>query len=586
MDREASVPSGIPDRYRIEQLVGQGAFARVYRALDIETGKRVAIKVLTSGLRESPEALARFSREIAAYRRCEHPNIIAIHSAEVNEKIAFIVMDFIKGKNLSELLDERRFTLAETISIIAQVASALSTIHAAGLVHRDLKPANVILQDDGKVIVADFGLVRGKDFTTLTATGGVVGTPYYLAPEAIGGGTLTAESDLYTLGVITYELLTGAPPFEALELSDLLVEIRDKPFPHISKRDSKVPDELDALLIRTTLKDPTIRLPSASAFLERLSEVPVNSKLTAEIVKEALQNRPSLDLAPQVRANLSEVSVEFMTPKEALCKAKYKGEGVRVRKLKSTCHRVQRAKLLATNHIHDGLPNVFEVIECGTDTYIIYEDLAGISLARALLERRPLSETETLEIAHSLAETLATMHKKGIIHGDLRPANIIIQRGGRVRLDDLAISCSPERVKCDPFSAPEVKSKEDRTTRSDVYSFGRLVIDCLSLAPPFKSGLSQMARLGDIRSSLRSFIEKATAEEPSLRPKDGSILVDVLEDIIAAETDSLAIEPVSPDQSGESLPPLFRPALFIFIFLFFIGCWKIGLSFGEYWTKF
>jgi serine/threonine protein kinase/tetratricopeptide (TPR) repeat protein len=212
-------PSGIvlAGRYRVLELIGSGGMGTVYKALDLELEEIVALKTLRRELMDAPGALERFRREVKLARKVTHRSIARVFDTGEHEREKFLTMEYVHGRSLGSLLDERgALTPAEAVTIGGAIAEGLAAAHAAGVVHRDLKPDNVLLEDGGRVVLTDFGVARAIAATDARATsaGGIVGTPAYMAPEQVDGSEVDGRTDLYALGVVLFEMLSGALPFD------------------------------------------------------------------------------------------------------------------------------------------------------------------------------------------------------------------------------------------------------------------------------------------------------------------------------------------------------------------------------------
>src|SRR5262245_27756182 len=210
-------PPRLQDRYRLVEQLGRGSMGLVYQARDELLERDVAIKFIAPERLHGAEASARFLREARAIARLAHPNIMTLHDAGQADRWHYLVLELIAGQNLHALMQERggSLTLREALPVIRGALKALAHAHAAGLVHRDIKPENIMLTPDGMVKVTDFGLALGPKDVRLTQDGLIVGTVLYLAPEVVMGQPATARSDLYAIGAVFYELITGQPPFVA-----------------------------------------------------------------------------------------------------------------------------------------------------------------------------------------------------------------------------------------------------------------------------------------------------------------------------------------------------------------------------------
>src|SRR3984893_13313169 len=206
----------LAERFEILQLLGQGGMGAVYKARDTELERLVALKLIRPELASHPEILRRFKQELILAREVTHRNVIRIFDLGQAQGIKFITMEFVEGRDLKSLIHEKgKYTAEEAVPIVLQIAAALEAAHVAGVVNRDLKPQNVMSDKDGRVYVMDFGIARSLEHQGMTQTGALMGTPEYMSPEQAKGEKVDARSDLFALGIIFYEMLTGISPFKA-----------------------------------------------------------------------------------------------------------------------------------------------------------------------------------------------------------------------------------------------------------------------------------------------------------------------------------------------------------------------------------
>jgi serine/threonine-protein kinase len=254
-------------RYRLDEPLGSGGAGHVWRAVDLVLKRQVAVKLLRAGAAGDPEARDRFRAEARNASRMSHPCVAQVYDycEDGSPDLPFLVMELVDGPSLAELLAAGPLGPGQAIDLIAQVAAGLHAAHSAGLVHRDIKPGNLLITRDGQVKVTDFGIARMAQDTALTSAGILVGTPGYLAPERAAGGPATPASDLYSLGVVGYECLTGVPPFRGPALDVAEAHLR-RPLPALPET---VPAEVGALVAALTAKDPRNRPGSAREVAER-----------------------------------------------------------------------------------------------------------------------------------------------------------------------------------------------------------------------------------------------------------------------------------------------------------------------------
>ena len=271
----------IAGRYRIGSLVGRGGMAEVYEGYDTRLGRTVAIKLLKSDLANDPSFEEKFRGEAQASARMAHPSIVRIYDAGEEEatdsngnlvKTPFIIMELVKGKLLREIIHSGSVEIDKAIKYVTGILSALEVSHRSGVIHRDIKPANVMISENEAVKVMDFGIARAvsDNSATQAATAGIVGTAQYFSPEQARGESVDARTDLYSTGVILYELLAGRPPFKGESAVSVAYQHVSEQAPNPSDFNSQVTPELNAVVMRAMAKDRDERFQSAEEFREHL----------------------------------------------------------------------------------------------------------------------------------------------------------------------------------------------------------------------------------------------------------------------------------------------------------------------------
>jgi serine/threonine-protein kinase len=267
----------LDERYRLGSVIARGGMATVFLATDTRLDRSVAVKVMHRALADDPEFVARFTREAKASAKLSAAEVVAVHDYGTDRAtgLAYLVMEHVRGMNLRQLIQERgALTPTRAVSLMEPVLRALAAAHAAGLVHRDIKPENVLLADDGRVKVADFGLARAVETSNLTQTTGLlIGTVAYLSPEQVESGSSDARSDVYSAGILLWELLTGAPPYSAETPLSVAYKHVHEDMPPPSTAMSGIPPALDALVVKATRRDPAARPADGAAFLDELRDV-------------------------------------------------------------------------------------------------------------------------------------------------------------------------------------------------------------------------------------------------------------------------------------------------------------------------
>jgi eukaryotic-like serine/threonine-protein kinase len=258
-------------RYEILKLLGEGGMGAVYKAQDRELDRPVALKLIRAEMASSPAILARFKQELLLSRQVTHKNVVRIYDLGDADGVKFITMEFVEGRDLRTLIQEKqKFSPEEAVEVIQQVCQALEAAHSVGVIHRDLKPQNIMREDTGRILVMDFGLARTLEGDGMTQVGALVGTMEYMSPEQALAKDLDQRSDLFTLGLILYELLTGKMPFRAdSALASLIKRTQERAIP-VSDHDATIPGALSGIVSKCLERDPTLRYQTAAEILRDL----------------------------------------------------------------------------------------------------------------------------------------------------------------------------------------------------------------------------------------------------------------------------------------------------------------------------
>lgn len=260
----------IDDRYQVRSRIARGGMATVYLATDLRLERRVAVKVMHSHLADDSNFKTRFVQEARSTARLAHPNVVSVFDQGQDDDMAYLVMEYLPGITLRDLLrDYGRLTPEQTVDIMNSVLSGLAAAHRAGIVHRDLKPENVLLADDGRIKIGDFGLARAASKATGTGQA-LLGTIAYLSPELVTRGVADARSDIYAIGIMMYEMLTGEQPFQGEQPMQIAYQHANDSVPRPSLKNPLVPPQLDDLVLWATARGPEQRPKDAAALLEGL----------------------------------------------------------------------------------------------------------------------------------------------------------------------------------------------------------------------------------------------------------------------------------------------------------------------------
>jgi eukaryotic-like serine/threonine-protein kinase len=425
-------------RYRIGDLIARGGMARVFEAVDTRLDRLVAIKVLDPELARDPDFGARFVREARSAARLSHPNVVAVFDQGRDGDLLYLVMERIVGPTLRQVLrEDGPFGVDRALVVVGEVCSALQAAHAAGLVHRDVKPENVLLGTDANgrqiVKVTDFGLARAVTDTTATTRGVVLGTVSYLAPEQVSSGRVDERTDVYAVGILLFELVTGRRPYSGDNPLQVAYQHVNSDVPAPSSVAAGVPAEVDAIVQRATRRDPSERYPTARQFGDE-----VRALSAVRIDRRAAPDEHTREV---VADTLSEALAEPMELVPV--------EPARVQRRRSR-RRVAWVIVLALVLVLAGIGYYFEVVQ-----YTHAPGLAGMSLAQAQ-DAAGRSGLSIVEAGKDFSETAPV---GAVIDADPGTGERI-HKGDAI---DVVLSKGPER-----FDVPKLVGRTVAEARSDL----------------------------------------------------------------------------------------------------------------------
>ena len=270
----------INDRYQIIKSIGEGGMANVYLAYDTILDRDVAVKVLRGDLSNDEKFVRRFQREALNASSLSHPNIVEVYDVGDDNGQYFIVMEYIEGKNLKDLLKKRgKLTTSEVVDIMSQIADGLSVAHDSYIIHRDIKPQNIMILENGLVKITDFGIAMAMNATQLTQTNSVMGSVHYLPPEQASGKGSTLKSDIYSMGILMYELLTGKLPYRGDNAVEIALKHLKEPLPSIRDELPDLPQSVENIILKSAAKNPKNRYNDAREMYEDLKTCLDESRL-------------------------------------------------------------------------------------------------------------------------------------------------------------------------------------------------------------------------------------------------------------------------------------------------------------------
>ena len=315
----------INDRYEVIRSIGEGGMANVYLGYDTILDRNVAIKVLRGDLSNDEKFVRRFQREALSASSLAHPNIVEMYDVGEDDGTYYIVMEYVEGKTLKQLLKKRgTLTLSEAIDIMSQLTDGMTHAHDSYIIHRDLKPQNIMIKDDGQIKITDFGIAMALNATQLTQTNSVMGSVHYLPPEQASGKGCTIKSDIYSMGIIFYELLSGSLPFRGDNAVEIALKHMRDPLPSLREENPSIPQSIENIIRKATAKNPKNRYDSAREMHEDLLTALDDDRMNEEVYKykypenenENKKQAKKLEEKDNKKADLEAKIKEDIKPKE------------------------------------------------------------------------------------------------------------------------------------------------------------------------------------------------------------------------------------------------------------------------------
>jgi serine/threonine protein kinase len=483
-------------QYALVRKLGEGGMAEVWEARHVQLGTRAAIKFLLPRLAGDPELEERFFNEGRRQARLQHPNVISAIDFLQSEGRSYLITQYVEGDSLETKLKEENgpLTLDDIRNISTDVLNALGYAHSMGVVHRDVKPSNILLNKDGRALLGDFGiaLALGED-RRLTRTGVAAGTPEYMSPEQIvRPKAVDARSDIYSFGCVLYAMLTGRPPFGMEGATEFYIKdchVRTSPPPLVCPNPDISPG-VKKVVLQCLEKDPDKRFQTCHALLTALASLP---KETAHVTKQeigqyVLERRLGEGGMAEVWAARhkvlgTRVAIKFLTARLAGIpdiEQRFLGEGKRQAQLQ-----------------HPNIVAVHDFLNVEGRSYIVMKYVEGQNLDERLCRlQSPMTVPEALAISTEVLHALGYAHSRNVIHRDVKPSNILVEGSGSAYVMDFGIALALDEARATQvgmaigtphFMSPEqIVGTRNIDCRSDIYSFGCVLYQMLTLVLPFE----------------------------------------------------------------------------------------------------
>jgi serine/threonine protein kinase/formylglycine-generating enzyme required for sulfatase activity len=482
----------IKGKYNIMREIGSGMVSTVYVAMNLNTNEVVALKVIHAEPTEAGQFLRRFRQEAKLLEKLDSPYAVRLLDYGEEEGLNFIALEYVPGRTLDQVLkDEGPLEVERALGIAQQVAQCLADASAVGIVHRDLRPANVMVTSGEAVKVMDFGVAAGADLSRLSSTG-ILGTPHYLAPELAEGETADARADVYSLGVILFEMLTDERPYDADDAASIVLKHRQEPIPSARELNPEVSQEVDGLIGKCLAKKPQERY------------------LPLQLVRAIADLLGGVEVVPGIEGTLAGQTLGHYQLLERIGRG---GMATVYKAYQPSLDRYVAVKVLPTYLAHEpgfaarferearaiaklDHPYILPVYDFGREgdlNYIVMKYVEAGTLKEMLAE--PLDLKTAVEIISKVGEALDYAHQQGVIHRDVKPSNVLMDRGRWALLTDFGLAKMVEAsvqltksgvgVGTPAYMSPEQGQGISVDARSDVYSLGVMLFEMLTGQVPY-----------------------------------------------------------------------------------------------------
>jgi serine/threonine protein kinase/TPR repeat protein len=550
------------DRYEIIRVLGEGGMGTVYLSRQKRLDRLVAVKVVKPDAMSKEEA-ERLQREAVVLASLDHPNILGVHDVGIDNDVPFMVCEYVDGETLSQRIARKpSMNMDQAMRVISMILSGLKAAHHKGIIHRDIKPQNIFLTKQGKPKIGDFGLAKKQEMSSGTVAGAIMGSPPYMSPEQCRGFKATASSDLYSVGIMLFEMTVGVRPFQGPTLNDYLSQHTTQQAPWAKAIRQDLPEGLAELLSKALEKDPGRRFASASSFRRELMAIyrgveggaSVNASSSGRSIiakpresegdEKLLGERYRLErligeggmgqvwLANDDAMDGQEVAVKILPPelwRDPEARENLKQEA----KLSQRLSHPNVVRLMTLEPERDGSP-----------AFLVMEYVPGPTLAAELIRRKfedlpPFSPIEALPIIEGMCGALELAHQKNLVHRDIKPSNILLdpQQDGTFfpKLADFGIAAElsnyrARRTGAMPtgtlaYMSPEQLACQRIDGRADLYSLGATIYQMMTFSPPYVGGdvgwavaNAPVPRPDGVPDNIADFVVRCLAKNADDRP--------------------------------------------------------------------